>query len=123
MYKLPDGFDPDVYVGKILTSVLFSENTVTFSQETGYMPVQKAALEDPDMNAYLDQNPNFRTALEQLEVTSSQDYARVLLPGGGARIGAGLDRITIGGEDVETVFEQLGEESQTVYERDIEPKL
>jgi len=100
-----------------------TENTVKFSQETGYMPVQKAAVDDPDMKAYLDQNPNFRTALEQLEVTSSQDYARVLLPGGGARIGAGLDRITIGGEDVETVFEQLGEESQTVYERDIEPKL
>ena len=59
----------------------------------------------------------------QLEVTQSQDYARVFLPGGGARIGAGLDRITIGGEDVETVFEGLSEESQTVYERDIEPNL
>ena len=94
-----------------------------FSQATGYMPVQKDAVNHPDMKPFLEQNPNFRTALEQLDVTQSQDYARVLLPGGGARIGAGLDRITIGGEDVSTVFGELQEESETVYERDIEPKL
>ncbi|MGY1750072.1 ABC transporter substrate-binding protein [Modestobacter sp. SYSU DS0511] len=100
-----------------------TDNTVTFSQATGYMPVRKDAIDDPEMAAYLEENPNARTALEQLEVTAPQDYARVFLPGGGARIGAGLDRITIGGEDVETVFGQLAEESQQVYERDIEPKL
>ncbi len=31
MYRLPTDFDPNVYVGKPLTSVLFSENTVTFN--------------------------------------------------------------------------------------------
>ncbi|WP_250446315.1 ABC transporter substrate-binding protein [Actinotalea sp. C106] len=100
-----------------------TENTVTFSQATGYMPVQKAALENEDTIAYLEENPNARTALEQLEVTASQDYARVFVPGGGARIGAALDRITTGGEDVETVFTELEEETRTVIERDIEPQL
>lgn len=100
-----------------------TENTVTFSQATGYMPARKDAIEAPETQAYLEENPNARTALEQLEVTQSQDYARVFLPGGGARIGAALDRITIGGEDVETVFQALADECQTVYERDIEPKL
>lgn len=100
-----------------------TENTVKFSQATGYMPVRKDAIDSEEMAPFLEQNPNFQTALEQLEVTQSQDYARVLLPGGGARIGAALDRITIGGEDVDTVFEQLQEESETVYQRDIEPKL
>ena len=100
-----------------------TENTITFTQGTGYMPVRKDAVEDPRTQEYLEQNPNARTALEQLEITQSQDYARVFLPGGGARIGAGLDRITIGNEDVETVFAELAEESTTVYERDIEPKL
>ena len=101
-----------------------TENTVTFSQATGYMPARKDALEAPETEAYLQENPNARTALEQLEAnTQSQDYARVFLPGGGARIGAGLDRITIGGEDVQTVFQELADESQTVYERYIEPQL
>ena len=101
-----------------------TQNTVTFSQATGYMPARKDALDTPETQAFLEQNPNSRTALEQLEAnTQSQDYARVFLPGGGARIGAALDRITIGGEDVETVFAELDEECTTVYERDIEPQL
>jgi len=100
-----------------------TDNTVTFSQATGYMPVRKDAVDHEDTQAYLEENPNFRTALEQLEVTAPQDAMRVLLPGGGARIGAALDRITTGGEDVETVFGELAEESRTVFERDIEPQL
>ncbi|WNV76997.1 ABC transporter substrate-binding protein [Geodermatophilus sp. DSM 44513] len=101
-----------------------TQNTVTFTQATGYMPVRKDAIDTPETQTYLEQNPNARTALEQLGAnTQSQDYARVFLPGGGARIGAGLDRVTTGGEDVETVFTALGEESRTVFERDIEPLL
>ena len=100
-----------------------TENTITFTQGTGYMPVRKDAVDDPKTQSYLEENPNARTALEQLEFTQSQDYARVFLPGGGARIGAALDRITIGNEDVQTVFEELSEECTTVYERDIEPLL
>lgn len=100
-----------------------TDNTVRFSQATGYMPVRKDAVEHEDTQAYLEENPNFRTALEQLEFTAPQDYARVLVPGGGARIGAALDRITIGGQDVETVFTELDEETRAVFERDIEPRL
>lgn len=100
-----------------------TDNTVKFSQETGYVPVRKDAVDHEDTQAYLEENPNFRTALEQLEHTAPQDYARVFVPGGGARIGAALDRITTGKQDVETVFGELQEETQTVFERDIEPKL
>jgi sn-glycerol 3-phosphate transport system substrate-binding protein len=100
-----------------------TDNTVTFTQATGYMPVRKDALDHEGTQAHLEENPNARTALEQLAVTAPQDYARVFVPGGGARIGAGLDRITAGREDVATVFGELQDETQTVYERDIEPLL
>jgi sn-glycerol 3-phosphate transport system substrate-binding protein len=100
-----------------------TDSTVAFSQATGYMPVRKDAIDHEDMQAYLAKHPNARTALEQLEVTAPQDYARVFVPGGGARIGAGLDRITTGGQDVEKVFTELDDETRKVYERDIEPKL
>jgi sn-glycerol 3-phosphate transport system substrate-binding protein len=100
-----------------------TENTVTFTQATGYMPVRKDAVDNPTTQAYLAQNPNARTALEQLAVTAPQDYARVFVPGGGARIGAGLDRVTSGGEDVQTVFQELADETREVFERDIEPNL
>lgn len=101
-----------------------TENTITFTQATGYMPVRKSALEHPDEVAYLEENPNAQTAIDQLaENTAPQDAARVFVPGGGARIGGGLDRITIGDEDVQTVFQSLSDETQEVIERDIEPLL
>ncbi|MCT1412456.1 ABC transporter substrate-binding protein [Corynebacterium sanguinis] len=100
------------------------ENTITFSQATGYMPVRKDAVTNPREEQFLNENPNARTAIEQLgENTQPQDYARVFVPGGGQRIGAALDRITIGNEDVETVFDELNKETEQVVKRDIEPKL
>ncbi|WP_256840444.1 ABC transporter substrate-binding protein [Ornithinimicrobium faecis] len=100
-----------------------AENTATFSQGTGYMPVRKDAVESEEVQAYLEENPNFRTAVEQLAEIAPQDYARVFVPGGGARIGAALDRITTGGEDVTTVFTELQEETEEVIERDVNPQL
>jgi sn-glycerol 3-phosphate transport system substrate-binding protein len=108
---------------RLIAFLTNTENTVTFAQATGYMPARKDAVDHPDTQAYLAQNPNARTALEQLAVTAPQDYARVFVPGGGARIGAGLDRIATGGEDVQTVFQELADETRTVFERDIEPNL
>jgi sn-glycerol 3-phosphate transport system substrate-binding protein len=108
---------------RFIAFVTNTDNTVTFSQATGYMPARKDAVDHPDTQAYLAQNPNARTALEQLAVTAPQDYARVFVPGGGTRIGAGLDRITTGGEDVQTVFQELNDETLKVFERDIQPNL
>jgi len=107
---------------KFINFITSTENTVTFSQATGYMPARKSALKDPKEIAYLKANPNSRTAVEQLPFTKSQDYARVFVPGGGLRIGAALDRIARG-EDVEQVFGQLQTETQQVIDRDITPKL
>lgn len=109
---------------KFMDFLTSTENTITFSQGTGYMPVRTSALEHPDEVAYLEKNPNAKTAIEQLaENTKSQDAARVFAPGGGSRIGGGLDRITLGGEDVATVFQDLEDSTQEVIDRDIKPLL
>lgn len=109
---------------KFIDFMTNTENTITFSQATGYMPVRKDALENPEERAFLDKNPNAETAIKQLnENTKPQDYARVFVPGGGKRIGAALDRITVGKEDVTTVFTELQKETEDVIKRDIEPKL
>ncbi|GFL59229.1 hypothetical protein TUM15774_20800 [Neisseria gonorrhoeae] len=95
-----------------------------FSQATGYMPVRKEAIEHPDEKAYLKDNPNAQTAIKQLaENTAPQDYARVFVPGGGARIGGALDRITVGQEDVTAVFEDLQKETQKTIDQQITPFL
>lgn len=70
-----------------------TQNTIMFTQATGYMPVRKDAVDDPAEAKYLEENPNAMTAIKQLaENTAPQDYARVFVPGGGKLIGGGLDR-------------------------------
>lgn len=101
-----------------------AQNTATFSQATGYMPVRKSALEDPSEKQYLQSEPRAMTAIKQLaENTAPQDYARVFVPGGAKRIGEALDKITTGGQDVQQVFQALSDETAKAYERDIKPKL
>lgn len=97
-------------------------STVTFTQATGYMPVRKSAVDTPEEKAYLDANPNAKTAVLQLPHTRSQDNARVLVPGGGARIGQALDKVVAGG-DVKALFEGLQRDTQQAIDRDIKPKL
>lgn len=109
---------------KFIDFMTNTENTIKFSQKTGYMPVRKDALEDPEERKFLEENPNAETAIRQLnENTKPQDYARVFVPGGGKRIGGALDKITVGGQDVEQVFADLEKETQQVIDRDIAPQL
>ena len=109
---------------KFIDFMTNTKNTIKFSQKTGYMPVRKDALEDPEEKKFLEENPNAETAIKQLnENTKSQDYARVFVSGGGQRIGGALDRITVGGQDVEQTFADLQKETQGVIDRDIKPKL
>ncbi len=109
---------------KFIDFLTNTENTIAFTQATGYMPVRKDAMDHPEEKKYLEANPNAMVAIKQLEEnTAPQDYARVFVSGGGQRIGAALDRITIGQEDVRTVFEACGKETQEIIDRDITPRL
>jgi len=107
---------------KFIEFLTNAKNTVTFTQATGYMPVRKSALDDPAEKAFLDKNKNAKTAVEQLPKTRSQDYARVFVPGGGARIGKALDQIAQGA-DVTATFKTLDEETQKVIDTQVKAKL
>ncbi len=107
---------------KFIEFLTNTDNTVTFTQATGYMPVRKSALDNASEKAFLDKYPNSRTAVEQLPHTRSQDYARVFVPGGGARIGKALDQVAQGG-DVSSIFQGLNDETQQAYDSQIKSKL
>jgi len=93
------------------------ESTAYWAQNTGYMPVRKSVLDLPEMQAYFDEFPQFKTAVEQLPLTQPQDSARVFVPNGDQIIGKGLERITVQSEDVETVFAEV----QATLESEAEP--
>ena len=96
------------------------ETTTFWSQNTGYMPVRKSAIESGEMQEFYVDNPNFKTAVEQLPMTQPQDAARVFIPNGDQIIGSGLERILINQEDVQAVFDEvagvLEEEAQPVLD-------
>ena len=67
---------------KFIEFLTNADNTVTFTQATGYMPVRKSALDNQSEKDFLAKNPNAKTAVDQLPKTRSQDYARVFVPVG-----------------------------------------
>ncbi len=89
---------------KYLAFATAPENTMWWSQNTGYMPVRKSATASQEMQQFYQQNPNFKTAVEQLPKTRPQDAARVWIPNGDQIIGKGLERVTVQFEDPATVF-------------------
>lgn len=105
---------------KFIEYVTSPEGTTFWSQNTGYMPVRKSAIDSPEMQAFFEENPNFKTAVEQLPLTQPQDAARVFIPNGDQIIGKGLERITINKEEAQPVFDDvaatLTEEAKPVLE-------
>jgi len=92
-----------------------------WSQTTGYLPVRTSAAESEDMQTFFGENPNFKTAVDQLAKTRPQDAARVFIPGGDQIIGGGLEQITINFEDVQVAFDDvaatLEEEAAPIVEQ------
>ena len=100
--KLPAAMDYIAFVSN-------PENTVFWSKNTGYMPVRKSAASSDEMTSYYEEFPQFKTAVDQLELTRPQDSARVYVPNGDQIIGKGLERVTVVGEDAGTVFADVND--------------
>jgi sn-glycerol 3-phosphate transport system substrate-binding protein len=88
----------------------------TWSRSTGYMPVNLKAVKSAEMQAFFAENPNFRTAVEQLPKTRAQDAARVFVPNGDQIIGRGLERILVNGETAEKAFADVNKELEEAAE-------
>ncbi|KXO98741.1 ABC transporter substrate-binding protein [Tsukamurella pseudospumae] len=107
---------------KFIEFLTNTANTAKFSQGTGYMPVRKAAVDEPTMKAFIEKNPNYGTAVKQLPLTRVQDNARVFVPGGGRDIGQALQQIATGG-DAAAVLGALQKTIQGKIDSQIKPKL
>jgi sn-glycerol 3-phosphate transport system substrate-binding protein len=102
---------------KYLAFATDPENTMWWSQNTGYMPVRKSATASQEMQNFYKENPNFKTAVEQLPKTRPQDAARVWIPNGDQIIGKGLERVTVQQEDPASVFADVAK----TLEREAKP--
>jgi sn-glycerol 3-phosphate transport system substrate-binding protein len=103
-----------------ITFVTNTENAAYWSQTTGYMPVRTSAVESEAYQAFLEENPENRVAIEQLPKTQPQDSARVFIPNGDQIIGRGWEEILVNNRPAAEVFAEvateLEEEKQPVLD-------
>jgi sn-glycerol 3-phosphate transport system substrate-binding protein len=94
----------------VLEFMKFSTATDTqteWAQVTGYMPVRTSAIESEEEQAFLDANPNARTAVEQLPLTQPQDSARVFIPNGDQMLGRGWEQILVQNRPADEVWAEV----------------
>ncbi len=98
---------------KFIAFATSPEETATWSQTTGYMPVRKSAAASAAMQAYFEERPTFKTAVDQLAQTKPQDVARVFVPNGDQIIGKGLEQVIVNQADPATAFAAVQAEMET----------
>ncbi|MFG2043793.1 ABC transporter substrate-binding protein [Dactylosporangium sp. NPDC048998] len=101
---------------KFLTS---PENTLKFSQATGYMPVRKSA----DASSIIAKTPQAKVAIDQLAVTRNQDWARVFLPGADQEMANACANILTKNGDVQAEMTKLKSTLEGIYTSQVKPHL
>ncbi|HQE30398.1 MAG TPA: ABC transporter substrate-binding protein [Propionibacteriaceae bacterium] len=95
------------------------ENTASFSEATGYMPVRTSA----NIDAVISKRPQAKVALDQLSHTRVQDFARVFLPGGDREIGMASADILTQQANIKERMTKLKTTLTGIYTNDVKPKL
>ncbi len=84
---------------KFISWFTSKNQTITWSQKTGYLPVMKSAIDDPKMVKYFKENPNHKLPIEQLKYARTAPevpaYPQVL-----DDIQSGMDQIMYNGKPV-----------------------
>jgi sn-glycerol 3-phosphate transport system substrate-binding protein len=103
-----------------ITFVTNTQNAAYWAMNTGYMPARNSARESEEYQAFLEKNPNNRTAIEQLPKTQPQDTARPWIPNGDQIIGRGWEQILVNNIPAADAFAEvaaiLEEEKQPVLD-------
>ncbi|NDL60880.1 ABC transporter substrate-binding protein [Phytoactinopolyspora mesophila] len=87
------------------------ENAAEWTLASGYLPIIKAAVDEPELAEQIAEDPNRSTAIEQLPMAQGSDAIRSYLPNGTDIIISGLQEIfSSGGADVQSVFDGVAEE-------------
>ncbi|MEZ0494146.1 ABC transporter substrate-binding protein [Kineococcus sp. TBRC 1896] len=99
------------------------DNTAYFSQNTGYMPVTTGAVNSATMQQVYAQTPLFKTAVDQLAHTRTQDYARVFVPGGDQSTVTAWEKVMLQGAASQDAWGVAQGEVEQSYEADVKPLL
>lgn len=81
------------------------EVSADWTLSTGYLPIVKEAVNEPDLAAKIAEDPNYSAAIDQLPIAEPTDAIRQFLPNATELIIGGMQRIfSSRDEDVEAAF-------------------
>ena len=83
------------------------ERSAEWSMGTGYLPVVKEAQQDPKLVKLMADDPNFRTAVEQLPLTRPQDLIRLIVGNGGELLDKTFVKLYSSNVEVTSTVERL----------------
>ncbi len=118
---IPKGIDKahQLAAAKFIGFLTNPENTVSFSEATGYLPVRTSA----DTSSLLAKNPLIGTAIKQLDVTRTQDWARVFMPGADQEMAKSVAAILTQKADVAATMKALRTTLEGIYASQVKPHL
>lgn len=118
---IPKGVKPEnqLAAAKFIGFLTNPENTVAMSAATGYMPVRKSA----NTSSLLGKNPLIETAIKQLDVTRTQDYARVFLPGADQEMAKAIAQIVTQKAEVKPTMTALKATLQKIFDTQVKSKI
>jgi sn-glycerol 3-phosphate transport system substrate-binding protein len=118
---IPSARSPEqqLAAGMFLKFLTEPEQTANFSAGTGYIPVRTSATAGPEMAAIDAERPQFCTAVDQLETTRVQDWARAFVPSGDQYLTTALERIMLQNEDPAAAFSAAAAEITASYEQNV----
>ena len=108
---------------RFLNFITATDQTAFYSASVGYMPARTSAVEGPIMTQVYKDRPQFRTAVDQLPKTRSQDTARVFIPGGDAILGKALEAMTLTNADPKAAWATAASQLQAIIDTDVKPGL
>jgi sn-glycerol 3-phosphate transport system substrate-binding protein len=87
------------------------DNAAEWTLATGYLPIIKAAVDEPELAQTLADDPNFSVAVDQLPEAQPSDAIRSFLPNGTDLIIAGIQRVYSNRSDQpQDVFNQVADQ-------------
>lgn len=108
---------------RFLDFMTSTDSTAFYSGSVGYMPVRKSAVDGPVMTQVYKEKPQFRTAVDQLAKTRSQDTARVFIPGGDALLGKALESMVLANSDPKAAWATAASQLQPIIDNDVKPGM
>lgn len=100
---------------KFLKWLTDTPQTAAWAKATGYMPLRLSAMEDPALQAYFVERPNFQVAVAQMAHASSFPCIK-LHPKTERTLDVLWERIFVGQEDIQTVADETVAEVEVLMQ-------